>query len=153
MDKRTLKQLQKDVRESAIKLENRKSLETRVKTEILYDNVYMTKPKEEEKQSRILDPIGDFRMSDEDFKDYCIKVYDRLVQAGATDIPDYNTTATANQETALKAAENAMLDAFLPLVPKSLQGALDKARNDYKYRQELINITLQVDVDTMPIGK
>jgi len=137
-----------------------KKLEKQAKVKILRENLFYTKLIEEEialgeKVERILDPISDFRMSEEDFITYCKLTHAEYIRLGIN-VPDYNTTADHKSRKDLRNAQKELLEwghnqvKKLPQYKncqKEIQNLFARA-NELRAEQleELINLTLKVAV-------
>lgn len=124
-------------------------LEKQLKNKVLSENVYMIE--EEHANGRAVERIiraeSDFLMSDVDFEDYCQKLYQEAISA-RINLPDSNHTFTWETYPALKNAENNLLDWVRKNVPgerpELTKESIEKMASHWKYRQELIDLTLQL---------
>jgi hypothetical protein len=124
------------------------AIEKRAQNCILSENNFVIGEEWEEKGERILDSKSDYLMDDSDFSHYVQLVHDRLALSGYN-IPLENT-ATYLTHPALKAAEEAMIDASMPITPIIKPEQVTKIRNHWKYRAELIDMLVKLDVRTIP---
>lgn len=124
-------------------------MEKQLKNKVLAENVYMA---EEEHANgrpveRITNANSDYLMSDEDFSTYCKHLYEKAISTGVN-LPDANHTFTWETYPALKKAENNLLDWVRKNIPgqrpELTKEAIEKMANHWKHRQELIDITLQL---------
>jgi hypothetical protein len=138
-----LKRAQREYRKAKTENDRVLSIEEKAKTIVLQNNIFA----EEETGKRITKPSRDYLMSDGDFKKFIDLCYIERKKLGL-DVPAENT-AYCYTLPALKQAEDNLLDLALQILPKVHQGInlhekLAIARNHWKYRQEFIDLTMQL---------
>jgi len=122
-------------------VETLKEIDGENKRRALNENCFIT----EDEGKRITDPSSDFLMSEADFKNYCKLVFEENKKAGL-DVTDYNIVACWKKEQELKKIENELLNLQLETVPAELRENLKKAWNNWKYRQEALDLILRLEV-------
>jgi len=138
---KTLRTLQNNYYVAKAANETVKSLENELKTRVLTENEFYTEPGESEPATRIINPRSDYRMSDADFERYLDLCHALKPEFGLTH-PKENTADCLTSK-ALKDAENKLLDfgvIILPETPEFDRTAMDKIRNHWKYRGEMIEL-------------
>ena len=136
--KKELKKAQKEYMVAKAAHEAALAIEEEAKTNVLRDNVFHN----EETGERITSTTADFLMSDSEFFQYCELVHAEMLRMGL-DIPAENT-ADYKTRPALMAAENKLIDISIAISPVKIRQGLETARNNLKYRQEMIDLTLRL---------
>lgn len=143
MDKNELKRAQREYREAKAENDRALSIEEQAKAIVLQGNVFS----EEETGERITKASSDFLMSDDDFKKYIDLCYIERKKLGI-DVPAENTADCYTHE-ALRQAEDKLLDLAFKVLPKTHKGInlhekLELVRKHWKYRQEFIDLIMQL---------
>lgn len=138
-----LKEAQRAYRKAKIEHDRALSIDGKAKTIVLQNHIFV----EEETRERITKAGRDYLMSDEDFKRFINLCYVERKKLGL-DIPAENT-AYYYTLPALKQAEDNLLDVAFKILPEThedinLHEKLKEARKHWKYRQEFINLTMQL---------
>lgn len=136
---RELKQAQNNYMVALAAYKASKAIETDAKTEVLKNHVFVN----DETGERITSPNADFMMDDASFPQYCQYVHETMLSMGL-DIPAENT-ADYKTRPVLRAAEEKLIDMSISIVPAGLHKNLNIARQNLKYRQEMIDLTLRLD--------
>lgn len=148
------KQAQRNYLQSKANDETVKKIDKETKIKVLKTHEFYTEyiPElPEEPIERILDPIGDFRMSEKDFETYCKLVYEENKKSGVY-TPDWNTTVDYKTRKELIEAENKLFEIGQYIIPNSVRETLKGAFTDYKYRDYIIDLMIKCDAKTIPIA-
>ncbi len=96
----------------------------------------------EETGERITNPKRDFLMGDSDFDRYVELTNKEMRKLGH--VVPLGNTATHETWPALKQAEDELISIAIAITPASVRGGLERARNHYKYRGELVDLTYRL---------
>lgn len=136
--KQQIKQAQKEYMRALASFQASQQIDKEAKEKVLSENIFV----DEETGERLIKAISDFRMSDADFSKYIELCATERVKLGL-DIPaEY--TADYQTRPALKEAENKLIEIAVALTPKQHKDAIKKASRNWKYREELIDLTLRL---------
>ena len=130
--------------------DNVKRIEEESKVKVLSENKFYTADHEEagEKEQRILKSNGDYHMSESDFTKYCKLCLVEYLKNGL-DVPNYNTTPNYKTSKELKQAENKIIKIGIDIIvikENANREEYNKIANHWKYREELIDLILRLDL-------
>lgn len=144
-----LKRLQGEYIKIKAEHETIKQIEEQCKIKVLQENEFYTSDYEVgEEKERILSSKSDFRMNDEDFIEYCKLTHTEYLKNGL-DVPNYETTADYKTAPTLRKLEDELIKIGIDIVvekEKSNRAELQKIANHWKYKYELLDLILKLEL-------
>lgn len=118
-----------------------------IQQKILDENVYMDEHHNSEEKMRITRPFDDYLMNEDIFKnDYLEKCYAEYKKAGIADPRGKEYIPSSESKDKLKQAENQLLDFIIKILPAEIAHEAIKARHHWKYKEQMLDLTLRLDV-------
>jgi hypothetical protein len=140
-----IKRLQRNVLIARSALEKARKIDKEVKDAVLNTfHFYRARNDNTEPLERVTDSLSDYLMDENSFGVYCERISEKFKETGINNPVGENYTWQF--QSLLRDAENELIDFCLSIVPKKLASAVEKARENFKYRAELIEIDLRLTI-------